>query len=473
MLPDIDTHQPETLIDSGLRSPIDIESCDREPIHIPGSIQPHGILFALREADLSISQVSENVSQFLNSSAIELLGKPLTELLAPEDLLVLKQVIDADDPRPLSPVRIHLVNAGKLMAFDAIIHRHKGVLILELESLHGTNLSVSSFYHSVRQSVREISAHRTIADASRFTDEQVKSITGFDRVLIYQFDDDWNGNVTTELREPIMPSYLGLRFPASDIPAQARDLYLRNWLRLIVDAEYKPAKIIPERNPDTGKALDLSYATLRSVSPVHIEYMKNMKTMSSMSVSIIKNQRLWGLISCHHHAPRYVPYQARAACEFLGQTFSYQLAAIEARSDFDFRASLRTIHLKISEKFADENVIDSLTKGFPSVVNLIECGGAALLIRGSLVLLKKTPSREEVFALADWLRLSGESEFIQSNSLASLYPPAKAFAEVASGVLAVPISKSRDSYVIWFRPEVAQTVAWAGKPQVRGTRPAY
>ncbi len=454
----------ETLSKPKPDSPIDMASCESEPIHIPGSIQPHGILFALRENDLTISQVSENVSQFIARSAAELLGKPLTEILAADDLLVLQEVIAADDPKPLSPVRLHLAKFGELLPFDAIIHRHAGILVLELEPLRGASLSVPSFYHSVRQSVRELSTLRTIADASRFTAEQVKLITGFDRVLIYQFNDNWDGNVTAEVREPNMPSFLGLRFPASDIPAQVRDLYLRNWLRIIVDVDYKPAKILPELNEQTGKTLDLSYATLRSVSPVHIEYMKNMKTMSSMSISIIKNQRLWGLISCHHLAPRHVPYQTRAACEFLGQIFSYHLAAIEARSEFDFRASLRAKHLKISEKFADGNIVESLSSGFPSIIDLIECSGAALLIRGSLVLLKNTPSREQVLPLVDWLRLTGEGEFFQSNSLASLYPPAKAFENLASGVLALPISKSRDSFVMWFRPEVAQTINWAGSP---------
>ena len=465
MLSAKDARTVATLAGSSLRSPNDIDACDREPIHLSGSIQPHGILFALRETDLTISQVSENVSQLLALSASELLGTSLTELLAPEDLLVLHQVIAADDPRQLSPVCLHLAKAGKLLPFDAIIHRYEGVLVLELEPRLGASLSVSSFYHSVRQSVRELSTLRTVADASRFTAEQVKLITGFDRVLIYQFDDDWNGNVTAEVREPMMPSYLGLRFPASDIPAQARDLYLRNWLRLIVDVDYVPVRIVPERNPQTGNALDLSYATLRSVSPIHLEYMKNMKTMSSMSISIIKNHRLWGLISCHHHTPKHVPYQARAACEFLGQIFSYQLAAIEARADFDFRVSLRAMHLKLSEKLAHEKNIDSLTKGVPSVVDLIECSGAALLLRDSVVLLKNTPSREEVVALAAWLSLGGKSEFFQTNTLASLYPPAKAFEDIASGVLAIPISKSRDSYLIWFRPEVSCTINWAGRPE--------
>ena len=444
---------------------LDVMGCDQEPIHLPGAIQPHGLLFVLAEPALTIAQISENVGDVLGIPTIMLLGKSFADSLLGEDLPRLRQVVAADDPRVLSPVRLHLLKGTERLPFDGIVHRHAGRLVVELEPASSAELSFFSLYHSVRQSVQELQKARTILDACRFTAEQVKEITGFHRVLIYQFDEEWNGNVLAEVREDLMPSYLGLRFPAADIPVQARTLYTINRLRLIVDADYRPARILPERNPQTGKPLDLSYGALRSVSPVHIEYMKNMKTMSSMSISIMKNGALWGLISCHHEKPKYVAYQTRTACDFLGQILSYQLTAIESRSDFDFRASLRDMLGILAERVSTNELIQALTEAPSNLMELLDSGGAALLLRGSLFLVGKTPLRGDVEALVTWLQRDGAPEIFQTNALATIYAPAKGFEDVASGLLALPISKSRDAYLMWFRPEIVRTVAWGGNPE--------
>ena len=448
---------------------VDLTSCALEPIHVPGAIQPHGLLFVLEEPGLAVAQVSENIDEVLGQPAASCCGKPIADLILPGDLPLLQQVTSADDPRLLSPTRLHMLKKGEARPFDCIVHRHAGVLIVELEPASEIRFSTFDFYHSVRQAVMAFPTQRTIAGACQFTAQQVKAITGFDRVLIYQFDEDWNGSVLAEVREEGVTSYLGMHFPATDIPAQARDLYARNWLRLIVDANYVPVALVPPRNPRTGRDLDLSYATLRSVSPMHIEYMKNMKTMASMSISIMKGEKLWGLISCHHQTSRFVSYQTRAACEFLGQIFSNHLTAIESRSDFDLRRSLREMHVKLTARFAREELITALSQGAPTVLDLMQAGGAAFVLRGELVLVGRTPTRAEVLDLATWLASDHIPELFSTNALSSLYAPAVAFEGVASGLLFVPISKSRDSYILWFRPELVHTVPWAGQPDLSVT----
>jgi len=287
-------------------------------------------------------------------------------------------------------------------------------------------------------------------------------MTGFDRVLIYRFDEQWNGTVIAEDRNEVLPSYLDLRFPASDIPAQARDLYRRNRQRIIPDANYTPVPI-QSRDP---APLDLSDSVLRSVSPIHLEYMRNMGTLASMSISILRDGELWGLISCHNKEPKRVSLQVRNACDFLTQIFALQLEARENTGLAENRLRLGTVQTRLlAHMAAEDHFIAGLVHHPEDLMLLAGAEGAAVLTQDRCWCLGRAPDEGQVKALFAWLSEHHQEDVFATDRLPQVYPPARAFADRASGLVSISISKAHASYVLWFRPEVVQTVRWGGNPQ--------
>ena len=316
---------------------VDLTHCDREPIHIPGTIQPFGVLMVLAEPTLTITQVSENVDDHLSVPVAAVLGQPLSTLLDAASTDAVREALVDGRWHDRNPV--HIVARGK--RFDGIVHRHDGAAVLELEPNAGPPLTTP---HPFRAALIRLQRVTTCAELGEVIVEQMRRVTGFERVLFYRFHDDDHGSVDAEAKEPDLEPYLGLHYPASDIPAQARALYRKNWLRLIFDRSAKPARVVPTLRPDTNGSLDLSYSVLRSVSPIHLEYMANMGVQASMSISLIVRDRLWGLISClNHTSPRRVSHETRMACEFLGRLASLQIGAFEDKDQLSQRASRRAI----------------------------------------------------------------------------------------------------------------------------------
>ncbi len=444
---------------------IDLTSCDREPIHMPGRVQPHGVLLVLAEPDLRIIQASTSTAQQLGRAAESLLGQPLAALLGDEYVQYLHNTlgIESIDQNPLYIWTSQLGAGGQY--FDGLIHRHNGALILELEPSHTASAPRPDFYRLVKTVVARLQGAPSFDAFCNTAVAEVRALTGFDRVMIYTFDADGHGSVIAEALAPDVPSFLGLHYPASDIPQQARALYLRNWLRLIPDAHYTPADVVPTLTPDTGAPLDLSYATLRSVSPIHLEYLANMGVRASMSISIIDDGALWGLIACHHQSPRYLPYEVRAACEFLGQAFSLQLTAKRDSEDHQYRAQVNAVGLRLIQQIAEVHPLDyALTAGRPSMLDLIDAGGAALCIDGQIVSLGQTPTDDQIRALIAWLGAQPERGIYSIASLATACPELADCKDTASGVLAAPISRAQGEYLLWFRPELLQVVNWGGEP---------
>lgn len=306
--------------------PIDISNCDREPIHIPGHIQPHGVLLTLQKPHLKILQVSENTNQYFGISAEFLLGQELNCLLSQEQIKLITDALAQDNLAFVHLFEIKTEASKVPHLFLGMIHRANNILILELEpqSTRETGLFLEH-YNLLEAAVSHISNASNLSDISQIIAQEVRNITHFDRVMIYRFEADYSGVVIAEDKQSYLESYLGLHYPASDIPTQARKFYYENWLRVIPDVNYQPVKIIPTNNPLTDKGLDLSTAVLRSISSLHVEYLQNMGVAASMSISIINENRLWGLIACHHYTPKYIDYEIRKTCEFIGQFASLEL----------------------------------------------------------------------------------------------------------------------------------------------------
>lgn len=443
---------------------IDLTACDREPIHIPGSIQPHGILLALRLSDRTLAYASANIADMFGLDPTGVLGRSFSDAVP-----ALAQEFEEPlaDPPPAGTTRylrtIEIATATGERAYEAAVSRSGDYAVLELEETpSGSVSSLDSLYPTLRRFVEQLQGASSIDALCHLAAQDVRRMTGFDRVLIYRFDEHWNGTVIAEDRNEVLPSYLDLRFPASDIPAQARELYRRNRLRIISDANYIPVPI-QSRSPEP---LDLSDSVLRSVSPVHLEYMRNMGTLASMSISILRDGRLWGLISCHNKEPKRVSLQVRNACDFLTQIFSLQLEARENTTLAENRVRLGAVQTRLlAHMAAEEHFIAGLVNHPDDLMLLAGAQGAAVLTQDHCWCLGHTPDEEDVRALFAWLSRHHQEDVFATDRLPDIYPAAKAYADRASGILSISISKAYSSYVLWFRPEVVQTVKWGGNPQ--------
>lgn len=450
-------------------SKLDLDLCAREPIHIPGAIQPYGALLCLSEPDLIIQQASQSCADVLGRAPAQLLGRPLSDLFGAA-LAPLQADLPAQALRDLNPLELELVSGpgpGAAGRYEVTAHRSQGLLLLEFEHAppdpgrHG-----ASFSRLVSRFTAQLQGTTTFETAAAVATEQIAEISGFDRVMIYRFDDHWDGEVVAEARRADLLPYLGLRFPASDIPSQARRLFTLNRLRLIADAAYQPSPILPGDHPRTGQPLDLSHALLRSASPIHLEYLHNMGVRATLTISILVEGALWGLIACHHRAPRCLPYQIRAACEFLGQIFSFHLSTIGAREHGVHRARLQQVHDRIAATLRDHDLFTALQREQDALLHLTGAGGAAVALHDQLVLFGATPTRPQTQQLIDWLRSrpGAQPELLSTRCLSALHPAAEAFKDHAAGLLALPLLQGGAGWILWFRPELIQTVSWAGDP---------
>lgn len=457
-------------------APVDLTNCDREPIHVIGHVQPHGALLVLEEPALRVSQASANAAALLGvGDAVEtLLGQPFAEFVGPQQASAVAAAARAAaaEGRAYVPVRITVdVPGGAARLFDAVPHQNDAGLVLELEPAerprHSAMLTVHGFSATVRRTMAAIAGGTSVRGVAGVVADEVRRLTGFDRVWVYRFHEDWHGEIIAESRADLVPeSWLGLHYPASDIPAQARALFERHWLRLIADVQAEPAPLVPTLSPATGAPLELSDCVLRGVSPMHVEYLTNMGVRASMSVSLVRDGVLWGLVSCHHYSgARQVPFDVRAACELLGQAFSTQLGLVERAEERDHVVALGEVRRRLLERMARErDVVEGLVADPELLLALTEAEGAAVCLGDAeCALVGRTPGAAAAGALAGWLAERGRDVF-HSDALGRVFPPAVEYADVASGVLAVALSRVRPYYVLWFRPQVVQTVAWGGDP---------
>nr|WP_314629521.1 ATP-binding protein [uncultured Noviherbaspirillum sp.] len=443
---------------------LDLTSCDREPIHIPGGIQPHGYLLNLSQDSFCVRQASENVATLFGRPLGEIIGRSLDDLIGADHAeMVARSLLNTSHLS--QPVYAGAVELGKTGYFDVIVHRSGKATLVEFEPVQRSGAADFRLLYAVMGRFLKTLSHVNSVDAiCEYAVRSIREITGMGRVFLYSFDHNDDARVLAEALEPGYPSYSGQRFPASDIPQQARRLYLASHVRLIADANYEPARLSPLLDPETGAPTDLSFAGLRAVSPVHLQYMKNMETLASMSISLVIKGRLWGMISCHDKAPHFVPFEVRTACEQLGQILALRIESIIENDDYAYRLRLRGKLVAILAALSQpEEFVHNMASASQDLLMLMDAGGAALVFEGDTILFGSTPPRREVDALVDWLG-AGNGELTDSNCLSREYPPAAEYTACASGMLAISISRTHRHYLIWFRPEVVQTVEWAGNP---------
>jgi light-regulated signal transduction histidine kinase (bacteriophytochrome) len=443
---------------------VDLTNCDREPIHQPGAIQPFGALIAVT-SDWIVNRRSANAAEVLGIDAAFAPGQPLADMFSPEAMDRMRRRLDRTGNAQEDAVErifgIRLAEGGAL--FDVALHVAGGLTILEFEP-H----SADDFADHVG-SLRPITARLDrLDDMSELADEaarQMKRLLGFDRVMVYRFHPDLSGEVIAEAREPHLESFHGLRYPATDIPAQARTLYLRNRFRIISDVAAEPVPVEPVVSLG-GEHLDLSMSTLRSVSPIHIEYLRNMGVAASLSISIVIDGKLWGLFACHHYAPRVLPYSLRTVAELFSELFSLTLDRVLLRKGTRLAGIGRDLHDRLMARLAGgTGLAENLATLGGVIEHAIPHDGASAYVDGIYTARGHAPSEAEFLAIVPSLNTGATSTVFAAEALADNLPAAAAFAERAAGALIIPVSRRpRDYFVLW-RRALPQTVLWAGNPE--------
>ena len=441
---------------------VDLTNCDQEPIHILGAVQPYGFLLAISN-DWIIRQVSVNCPEFIGKTLDELIGAALTSIFQPEAVHAIRNrmaLLRGEDAVERM-FGLQLMPEGPL--FDLAIHLSEKSIVIEAEpapeNLEGDSTG------TLRAMMARLNQADSMEAFYREGARQVRALTGFDRVMVYRFDESGAGEVVAEAARAGIGSFLGLHYPAEDIPAQARALYVRNIFRVIADIHATPVPIAPQLD-DKGNPLDLSLAVLRSVSPIHIEYLNNMGVGASLSISIVVEGKLWGLFACHHYGPRLPTLERRSVCELFGQMFALKLESRERLATSQYLRSARDAADRLLGSLAnDTSLFEDSDLLADTIGGAIKSDGVAVCIEGRIAVTGLTPPVEEIRKLTRRLNSRGSVELLAVNRISEIEPEAEAYADVAAGMLVIPISRVARDYVILFRQEIVRTVRWGGDPR--------
>ena len=444
---------------------VDLTNCDKEPIHIPGKIQSHGFLVAVNSQTQIVNYISENIAPFITEAPKNFLGKPIDELekSLPISVLQLKlgQVLLMGSTNQyfesINPFSLEL--NGK--PYNLIVSVSGDNKILEFETVE-SDLDFD-IQKVIGRSVSEILSGKNLNSLLVNAAHEIKKIILYDRVMIYRFGEDGHGEVVAEVKNDDLEPFFGLHYPASDIPKQARELYKINLTRIIADVNSESSGIIT--NETESAPLDLTHSALRAVSPIHIQYLKNMGVYSSFSISLIAHGELWGLIACHNYSPRFINFKARDASKLIGQILSSALEFRQDEENIEKAAKLNAAASELAEHIEKENyIIDALTRHSTTVQDITTAKGAVIVFDNNITTIGITPSLEQINDIVKWLKVNMQDSVYYTHRFPEIFFPAKEYSHVASGILACILSKELSEIIIWFKPEQLETIHWAGNP---------
>lgn len=442
---------------------VDLSNCDKEPIHIPGKIQSHGFLIAVDKNSLAITYISENVAVFLAEEAKNLLNKQLS---------VLNQFIEQQDPafhieeliklgiirKSFDAISPHPVEINGL-SFYLIISSSESEWLLEFEPVT-LQFDIQS---SIGRSASSMLQGKSISALLKGAAQEVKKLINYDRIMIYKFLDDGHGEVVAEEKEADLEPFFGLHYPASDIPKQARVLYKLNLTRLIADVNKTDSPILTFKE---NEALDLTNGGLRAVSPIHIQYLKNMGVHSSFSISLIAHGELWGLIACHNYSPKFIDYKAREGAKLIGQILSSALEYRQEEEDAEVIEQFKsTANVLLEHLNRDKYLVEAITTHKRTILDATKASGVAIIFENELKTIGNVPSEEEIIELVEWLKTTNDESIYYTHRLSEIHSPAKKYKSIASGLLSCMLNKEMGEMIIWFKPEIITTVNWAGNPE--------
>jgi len=439
---------------------VDITNCDREPIHVLGTIQPFGFLIAV-SSDWLVSRTSANTEDHIGVPHEAMLGKPLKDFFLPETVHAIRnRMMLLRDPDAVERL-FSLTLRDDRPPFDVAVHFSGSSVVIEAEPAAGNEGEAGNM---VRSMIARLQKSDTMPSFLREGARHVRALTGFDRVMVYRFDRAGSGEVAAEALRAGVDSFLGLNYPSSDIPAQARALYLRNSFRIIADVRAQPVPILPGLDP-SGAALDQSLCILRAVSPIHIEYLRNMGVEASLSISIIIEGKLWGLFACHHYRPRLPSFAQRSAAELFGQMFSLMLESRERAEAAEYETRARMVADRLMATVAQDSELLSDAQWLGEVIfDTIQADGVGVYIDGAVSLSGLTPDRDQFATIVRTLNQAASSQVFTTDQISGLISGAEAYANRAAGLLAIPLSRAPRDYVVLFRSERLRSVRWAGNP---------
>lgn len=444
---------------------LDVSVCAEEPIHIPGAVQPHALLIVVDAASGRVSACSDNGDAVLGRPASEMIGQDLADVLPSDIAARINTALRSGGLDPFAPLHLSF---SLTRPFEVSAHLRDGRILVEVEPAPERAEDFDAPDRLVLgRAIRGLRAARSLDEVAAAAAQSAREITGFERVLVYRFDRDWNGEAVGESRdEQAYDTLLGLKFPSSDIPAQARELYLRAPPRFVIDRDYVPVPLLAD--PAEGNtALDMSFVQARSLSPVHLEYQRNLGVNGSMSSSILVDGRLWGLVIGHHRRPRYLAPETRSLVANLTEVLGLRIGELERAAAWrvqEHRLAVETALLQ--QMAATDDFTEALLSGPATLLDLFESGGAAIVDDGHVRVAGRCPPDHDLLQLSAWLREhASEGMVFRTEQLAQAFPPADAYPETASGLLAAFTSPEANRLLLWFRPEVVGTVAWGGDPR--------
>jgi light-regulated signal transduction histidine kinase (bacteriophytochrome) len=463
---------------------VTLDNCHKEPIHIPGSIQPHGYLLLFEPKTLILKYCSENVADLMRCPLDALLEQPLDSMFDREfatmvkgldyskgfhevnpqqttPIAALAQGLNSNTAGPVTDTQAESIKTQS--TYNAILSLHDDLLAIEIEpALSASSSSFNPVKNLINLSLNDLAQSQDLNNVFAYSVNEIRKVTGFDRVMLYKFDADYNGEVVAEAKKLELNSFLKQHFPESDIPKQARELYVKNPIRLLADVNAKQSMLYPNDRP-----VDLSKVTLRSVSPIHCQYLRNMGVNASMSISIVVSGKLWGLIACHHYSPHVVPFETREVALYMGLMLSY-LISLKVQADAEHRDSaVLSLNASITAKMAERIFFtDGLREETDNLMRMMNASGVAWRLEEDIECFGKTPSPDRIEALFNWATSTKlvTDTIYHTKTLGKDNPDFLDISDVASGVFILSVSSVSNLFLIWFRQEVEQTKDWGGKP---------
>ncbi|MEO7524655.1 MAG: ATP-binding protein [Ferruginibacter sp.] len=441
------------------RTIVDLTNCDQELIHIPGSIQPHGFLLALNDQQI-IEFCSGNIFAFCGVEYTQVLRKQFLEFVGDDQYLLFQKYLSDMAEGLNAPLVITIMDS----LYNCNIHRSDHLLLVEMEPVLEKLPGLSVVYNQTVQFVKYMQDAATLQHLCGEVAREIKSLTGYDRVMVYRFDNDYNGEVYAECKRDDLESFLGLHYPHTDIPAQARLLYIKNLLRIIVDVNYQP---VPIYTVDEGseKNIDLSLSVLRSTSPIHVQYLQNMGVNATLTISLLYEGKLWGLIACHHYSPKYIDHYTRISAQLQGHFLTSQIGIRQIAEEYKVAREVNNaLENMLSQSFMPdrESIANIILQ--QSLLSLCNADGIAIVLNGMVYKNGDTAADDNILEIAAWAGPYSKHDFFATSKLVNHFPDSGTYCSFASGIIFHKLGGFPDACIMWFNPETLEEVNWAGDP---------
>ncbi|MGO4771425.1 ATP-binding protein [Flavobacterium sp. W22_SRS_FK3] len=443
------------------RNIVNLTNCEFEPIHIPGSIQPHGFLIGIHSITWKIEFCSGNIHDYIGLDYRSLLNTTFTDSFGQNQQDLIKDYIFNELLLSSTPLRL-IFNSH---SFLCTIHKSNDIYILEAESSTYISKQQTNVYDQTAQFLNYMNEVHDLKELCGMVAKGTREITGYDRVMVYRFDKDYNGEVFAESVRDDLEPFLGLHYPHTDIPPQARELYMKNLLRLIVDVNYSPVPLYTIDNGGTDKNLDLSFSILRSTSPIHVKYLHNMGVGATLTISLIHQKKLWGLIACHHYSPKNLTPEIRLAAQLQGHFITSQINIRQSNEEYEVARKSNTALEKLNSFNlpAKEESFNKIAES-NEILEICNAAGVAIIFDYNIYKSGLTPDDENITKLLLWVSEHSKNNFFYTDKLIDFLPDPGDYCQEASGIIYYSLSADNNNCIIWFRPEYLTEVNWAGDP---------